>query len=419
MIFKEAFISLKKDKVRSFFYFLTLLLTECFIYIFFTISFSDRAGFHVLYADNNMVTFLTVIVITICMIVAALVNDFFIKNKSSTMAIYLTGGATYFQLASYLLIQMLFILLVSLPLSFFIINVLRPLLNKIFITGFRMNFESLIATIVILSVLSAGMVLLNLGFAYRMTIYNLLNETKSTIKRKIPFPFEITIKQKTKNILIILMFIFSITQLYISGNDKQGFLFACLIGLISFYFMLEEIMIPYINTKLKQTTPIKLITLGYLRHDIRKNKFYIMLYLVSQMLFISIMAASASTDIEKELSYISLIMINLLLLLSLSFKYSASLSMRIKELSTLRQCGYNQKQLRQIIFKQVTNYFGLLFICSFFFMINIFISMLIHDLLAMEMVLSVLIMTYIPFLIVYGLVYLYYDFFTRKTISQK
>lgn len=419
MIFKEALISLKKDKIRSFFYFLTLLLTECFIYIFFNISFSDQAGFHVLYADNNMITFLTAVVIIICMIVACLANDFFIKNKSKTMAIYLVGGATYFQLASFLLIQMLLLLVVSLPLSYLIVIILKPLLNKILITGFVLKFISLVATITILAVLIIMMVLLNLGFAYRMTIYNLLNETKNNLKKKIPFPFEINIKQKTKNILIILLFIFSISQIYISGNDRQGFLFACVVGLIAFYFMLDEMIIPYINNKLKQTDSIHLITLGYLRYDIRHNKFYIMLYLVSQMLFVSIMVASGSSKIEQALSFISLIMINLLLLLALSFKYSASLYPRLKELKTLLQCGYNDQQIKTICTKQVTNYYGLLLIASFVFLINIFMSLLFHRLLNFYTVASILIMTYIPFLIIYIMVCGSYRlvYKSRKTIS--
>lgn len=419
MIFKEALISVKKDKIRSFFYFLTLLLTECFIYIFFNISFSDQAGFHVLYSDNNMVTFLTVVVIIICMIVACLANDFFIKNKSKTMAIYLVGGATYLQLASFLLIQMLLLLVISLPLSYLIVMLLKPLLNKILITGFILKYASLVATVTILTILIIMMVLLNLGFAYRMTIYNLLNETKNNLKKKIPFPFEITITQRTKNILIILLLIFSISQIYISGNDRQGFLFACLIGLIAFYFMLDEMLIPFINKKLEETDPIHLVTLGYLRYDIRHNKFYIMLYLTSQMLFISIMVATGSSQIEQALSFISLIMINLLLLLALSFKYSASLASRLKELETLTQCGYNLKQIKTICNRQVTNYYGLLFIASLFFLINIFMSLLFHHLLTFDTVINILIMTYIPFLIIYMMVVGSYRFMyqSRNTIS--
>ena len=419
MIFREALISLKKDKIRSFFYFLTLLLTECFIYIFFNISFSDQAGFHVLYADNNMVTFLTVVVIMICMIVACLANDFFIKNKSKTMAIYLIGGATYFQLASFLLIQMLLLLLVSLPLSYLIVMLLMPLLNKVLITGFILKYQSFIATITILSVLIIMMVLLNLGFAYRMTIYNLLNETKNNLKKKIPFPFEIHIKQKTKNILIILLFIFSISQIYMSGNDRQGFLFACLVGLVAFYFMLDEMLIPSINHKLTQTDSITLITLGYLRYDIRHNKFYIMLYLTSQMLFISIMVATGSSKIEQALSFISLIMINLLLLLALSFKYSASLYSRLKELKTLAQCGYNDLQIKTICIKQVTNYYGLLLIASLVFLMNIFMSLLFHHLLTSSVVISILFMTYIPFIMIYIMVRCAYVWMShsRKIVS--
>ena len=86
MIFKDALRSLKDDFLRSFFYFLTLLVTSMFIYLFFNIMMSDPVGVSLLEGSTDLLaTAVTVSVVVICLIAILFANDFFAKRKAKEL----------------------------------------------------------------------------------------------------------------------------------------------------------------------------------------------------------------------------------------------------------------------------------------------------------------------------------------------
>jgi hypothetical protein len=102
---KAALRSIKDDLSRSLFYWLTFVLTSMFMFLFFHISYSDMVGVTFINGNNDMATFITVLVLGICMIVVFFANDFYVKKKSKDLAVRLVCGGTYFQIASFLLFQ--------------------------------------------------------------------------------------------------------------------------------------------------------------------------------------------------------------------------------------------------------------------------------------------------------------------------
>lgn len=92
---RSALRSIKDDFSRSLFYWLTFVLTSMFMFLFFHLSLSDFVGVTFINSTNNMETFITVLVIVICMVVIYFANDFYVKKKSKELAVRLVCGATY------------------------------------------------------------------------------------------------------------------------------------------------------------------------------------------------------------------------------------------------------------------------------------------------------------------------------------
>ena len=79
---KDALKSIRSDLSGSLFYWLTFVLSSMFILMFFHIAYSDSVGVSFINSKNNMKTFMSVIVIAMCMIVIFFTNDFYVKKKA-------------------------------------------------------------------------------------------------------------------------------------------------------------------------------------------------------------------------------------------------------------------------------------------------------------------------------------------------
>ena len=102
---KSALRSIKDDFSRALFYWLTFVLTSMFMFLFFNLTYSDMVGVTFINSRNDIATFTSVLVISICMIVIFFANDFYVKKKSKELAVQLVCGGTYLQIALYLLFQ--------------------------------------------------------------------------------------------------------------------------------------------------------------------------------------------------------------------------------------------------------------------------------------------------------------------------
>ncbi|MGN1182112.1 MAG: FtsX-like permease family protein, partial [Faecalibacillus sp.] len=155
---KSALRSIKDDFSRSLFYWLTFVLTSMFMFLFFHLSLSDFVGVTFINSTNNMETFITVLVIVICMVVIYFANDFYVKKKSKELAVRLVCGATYMQIASYLLIQTMLLFVLAIPFGILLAVLSFPIINQglhIFTEmTYTLNIQggAIISTIIILVV---------------------------------------------------------------------------------------------------------------------------------------------------------------------------------------------------------------------------------------------------------------------------
>ena len=131
MIFRDAFRSLKHDMARSFFYWLTFVITSMFMFLFFNISMSDVLKVTFVDARTDISTNITLFVIVLSSIDLFFANDFFVKNKAKHLAVQLVCGGRYGQLAAFLLIQTAILLFLAIPFGILLGVSLLPVVNKI------------------------------------------------------------------------------------------------------------------------------------------------------------------------------------------------------------------------------------------------------------------------------------------------
>ncbi len=125
MIFKEAIRSLKNSFSKAVFFALTFFMTTTLLFVYFNMAYTvtqnkpevfidanNLADFGAMLEQGNMSNLLMVFVVIMCAMDLFFCNDFFVKNKAQELAVRLICGATYIQLAMYLLIQTILLMLV-------------------------------------------------------------------------------------------------------------------------------------------------------------------------------------------------------------------------------------------------------------------------------------------------------------------
>ena len=425
MIFKDALLSLKNSMTKAVFYWLTFVLTSMFIFLFFNISMSESLGFTWVDNNNDTVTTITVFVIAICLIIIFFANDFFVKNKAKELAVRLVCGATFLQLAEYLLIQTFILLLIAIPFGIIGAIALVPVLNAIISSILKSPFvigiypQAVLTTFVILSAVVFWTTYLNLSFAYRNSAAMLMNERKminplsgvSMIENN----WLLTEKEKEekkkereerirkganrRRILALVLFLMPIPVFFI--NKDMTFIFA-IIGMVGLWQLVPNVIVPYLNTlaKDKKTNdPLLLASIGFYRADITILRPNIILFLACAILLVSILLGRDTTQLEMMLSLLSYVVMNVLLSMAIMFKFSTELFSRQKYYLTLDQLGYTSKDRKEVSFREVTALYLTIFLIALLYLGSIFLSMILRNELTVQYALLLLLFLAIPLLI--------------------
>ena len=81
MIFASALKSLKRDFYRSFFYWLTFMLTTAFVFLFFCIAVSPAVGMTFRNSQGGLAVNVTFFAVFVCMVDVFFANDFFVRTN--------------------------------------------------------------------------------------------------------------------------------------------------------------------------------------------------------------------------------------------------------------------------------------------------------------------------------------------------
>ena len=409
MIIHDAFMSLKNDMIHSFFYWLTFVISSMFIFLFLVVSMSDAVGVTFVQAKGDVATNLAVFSSVLCMVEIVFANDFYVKSKSRELAVRLVCGATYVQLAQYLLSQTVFLVAIAIPVGILAGTICIPLIGLLMssITGTPMSInitgEALIWTICILGFVVFWTLILNLSFAYRNSAAQLLNS--QTIKTGSSNPFLTAFledlnkgKQGTISRMIALgMFLVPIGLFYYSPSASMIFAAVSLVGLND---LIKNLAMPYLNRHIEKhiTDSEKTGYLGFVRHDLKILKTNLLLLIVTSVLLITILV-STTTATDAVLVLITYVAMSTLLSMAILFRYSSDLSFRKKYYRTLSHIGYMQDSEKRMITKEVFTFYGVVIALILFYVINLSASLIIGGNLSVTSTVVLLISAVIPELI--------------------
>ncbi|MGM9940434.1 MAG: FtsX-like permease family protein [Bulleidia sp.] len=409
MILHDAFSSLKHDLIHSFFYWLTFVIASMFIFLFLVVSMSDAVGVTFVQAKGDVATNLAVFSSVLCMVEIVFANDFFVKSKSRELAVRLVCGATYVQLAEYLLSQTVFLVLCAIPVGIISGLVCLPLINVLMnqLTGavFVINISSqaIVWTVVILGFVIFWTLILNLSFAYRNSAAQLLNS--QTIKTGSSNPFltaflEDISKGVNGKIALIsgaLLFLVPVALFYYSPNGSLIFAAVSLVGLNN---LIKNAAMPYLNHLIEKkiTEPETVGYLGFVRHDLKILKTNLLLLIVTSVLLVTVLVSTTSAA-DSVLVLITYVAMSVLLSMAILFRYASDLSSRKKYFATMSHIGYMEDAERKMITREVFLFYGIVIGLIQFYMINLSLSMIISHQLTFSSMIVLLTGAVIPELI--------------------
>lgn len=414
MIFRDALRSLKDDCTRSFFYWLTLLLTSTFIYLFFHILHSDPVSVGFLEAGTDPIaTGITVTVVIICMIAILFANDFFVKSKAKEIAVRLVCGATAYQLAAYLLIQTTILLLIAMPLGILLARAAIPLLNAVL--GGYMNSEFMIGihpkgnllTVMILGMEIFWILMLNLSFALRTGAALMLNRSSLTRSSGTPLFYNASIPGGLRKIISLVLWLAPVVLFYF---NPSGIIIMSLISFYGFSSCIGQVFVPWLTRRNREAhdRPRRLAYEGFVRSDIQIMKNNVVLFLACAVLLTTSLIVKQTKPIELMLYLLSYVTMNILLSLAIMFKYSSELNVRAMYFRSLNNIGYTEKELGQIADGEVTMFYGIILAGAVLYVGNIFLSQILAGNLTIGFAMVLAGCLIVPLLISYMVNRLYY-----------
>lgn len=438
MIVRDAIRSLKNSMAKAVFYWLTFVLTSMFVFLFFNISMSESLGFTWINNNNDTVTTVTVFVITICLIIIFFANDFFVKNKAKELAIRLVCGATFLQLAEYLLVQTFILMIIAIPFGITGALILVPVLNGIISSILNSPFSigiypyAVLTTMIILGLVVFWTTYLNLSFAYRNSASMLLNERKLINPLSgfsmIDDNFILTEKEKEerrkeklarrergakiRKILCIILFLFPLIIFHI---NRDMALVVSIFGMVGFYLGVPNVIIPELNslTREKKTDDPEIMAVaGFYRTDLTILRSNIILFLASAIMLVCILLGRETTPLEMMLSLLSYVVMNVLLSLAIMFKFSTEVYSRQKYFMTLNHLGYVKEDRERIINKEVGLLYLTILAVALLYLGNIFLAMIFGNVLTWNQAGLLVLFMVIPL----GIAWLFTLFYYKHTV---
>lgn len=376
MIVRDALRSLRDDFVRSFFYWLTLLLTSIFIYLFFNMMMSDPDGASLLTAGTDpLATLISVTVIVICMTAILFANDFFVKRKAKELAVRLICGATALQLATYLLIQTVILLIIAIPVGLIIANMMIPMMNHLLASVLNSSlviansYEANLMVGIILGFVVFFVIMLNLSFALRNAATMMFSKDIMTASGSGIFYLG-NVPGVLKKILCLVLWLAPITLFY---TTESGMIVYALLSLVGLNMCIDTVFVPWLSAR-NEKNPSKLrafVRDGFIRHDLRLLKLNLLLMLGCACLLSTSLVSKQTKPIELLMYTMSFIVMNVLLSLAVLFKYSTDLTGRTRYFMTLDQIGCTDEDSAAIRRGEVIGFYGFITLIGLLYLVNI------------------------------------------------
>ncbi len=440
MIFQDALRSLKEDFQRTFFYFLTFFITTMFMFLFFNMAISEMAvtqdyifsGYEAnVYAymeHGDIANIMMVFVVIMSCIDIIFANRFFIRNKAEELAVRLVCGATFTQLAAYLLFQTFLILLFAIPLGILCGIGFIPIMNHILEHYLASTFTITVSSSAIVQFTSVILLVvfwtttLNLSYAYQNEAAKILNSQGEENDKQGSAIFKL-LAYLPGFIKVFIGLLCYIYPLYAFYTNEGGMAMYAILGLIGLELLVRYAMLPFITKQIKYRRMHKPATaayLGFLRADFIAIRVPIYLFIASPILLISFFVTRMENPIAMLMVIVTYIFMSILQALTIMFRLQTVASTRNSEFAVLSQIGFEKTQELKVIRKEMISFFASILFATLLYLTNIFISLILKNVLSTQFAWFMLIMIIVPLLISAVLCYLYYRVvaFHRVTEGQ-
>ncbi|MFQ6794540.1 MAG: hypothetical protein ACLRT4_17425 [Thomasclavelia sp.] len=396
-----ALQSIKKDFIKSLFYFLTFVLTTVFIFLFFNLTLNPDTKINLGGQDQTIITPIAVLVILVAMLCVFMVNDFYVVAKSKDISIILVSGASVYQVGFYLLIQSLILLSLAILTGFMISYFLVPIVNQFFLvtvssvdTIYFISERTYVATAIILLFEIGWCTYLNMGYCYRTNINTML---KASVKIE---DYGFKIKQRS-HLFYLLAFMIPLIIFPFLNQAKDYFIFS-IIGAIGVYGIVKQI-VPKLITYLQADWGLEdrhwLIVLGNLKKDLQQVRYLVILVMLSAIILMCSILYTLNDPLVSTIVLFAYFSVMILLAITTIFKLGMELKKRQRSFKNLTYLGYELKDLKKIITLEMIIFYSLIMIIPLLYQVVIITRLTYLGLLNGLLIMMILMIMIVPMLI--------------------
>lgn len=364
---QRAVKMLKQSKKEALAYVATLSVSTCLLFLFVNIQKDanflsqakamDQAGKDM----NNMIGgVLTLIIIAVCFANTFIVNNYFNRSKAQELCVYLSSGMNVMALAKYLLVQNFILLMIAVlsggvfgcflhVLMNLLINLLLGLQNPLI----TLTIQGVILWLVILSVELIYLVMVNVGYAYKAELKDLLMEAR-TMRSQDFRGFRLpTLCYQIVAIAGLLIMIFC-------EADGSFLSLGASFGIIGIHGFLHRGVSDRIEKNKYNHRKLKFVDMmvqGNFLELLNSSYLYIILVMCSVMLMCTIFPVVEPYSYLMILTSVAYMLILIVMAISIIFKVMVASNKRKESFDVLKLLGGKSKEMKICIRKEMIKLF--------------------------------------------------------------
>lgn len=332
-------------------------------------------GFRLLGIDlsTNIISLLSIVMILVIGCAIWLLFQIFIERMKKEEVILMLGGANIDKISQYIFYQILQLFKIAVPLGFAFFVVINPLfillLNvflKLRMPLFHFSGEMISLVLISFVCIIIGLLLATMGFVYRTSLINVLNEMNTT-NTDLP-----VIELKFPSIIYFILFI---VLGYLLGNSEEtkAILMIGAIGLSVYYKMLNTFCFKCLERyRKKQFNPFKKIELSFIGRDLMIHSKALSIQLFALVFFSQLIYTSLKYQALVIVFSYTLFVVMVLSIFLLNLTEKKNKHFWMGQYKHLHELGYGLKEIKKMINHEINHAYVIHVVFSLFYGVCLF-----------------------------------------------
>ena len=364
---------LAKEYQKSIFYAITLIFQVAMTFIFFTVPNNQFLAAQMPEGIGVMATpFVAVVsfvIITFCCCMVLFASNFYISKKNKEFAVYTLAGWTAFKITEYVLIQIGILLAIAIPTGLTLGYGAAVLANSVMYrqagipaSPFYVPMTAWVQTVAVLLLMLVMIVMVAGGYVYRNEIRDFLTQAKDMQPR--------ASSRLGGTLLYLALYLLGVFLTGLNEYDEPYY-FQIVVGMLGAGGLVAG-GIPYLIGQLKSrkliTCRYSLIAASNLSYTLQKNALLAVSMIISVTSLIGMMIMERDNSRTFTIVVIGYAVIVILLVTSIVYNLCNDIQQRPKVFENLWRLGYTKKELRLIIRREITGFYGVLMVLPLIYM---------------------------------------------------